>query len=463
MMLALRGHANAGCKGTFTVKLIQGLPVLALLGLLSACSEREVILPGERFDVRTPLGDSAIEDAAASPVAAVVNRAVPIKLPTTVVNSDWTHRGGNALHRMPHLALSTDLARVWSAGTGEGSGRKHRVSAAPVVAEGRIFTLDSRASVAATSTEGGALWLTDLTPTTDNPDDASGGGLAFGEGRVFATTGFGELVALDPVTGGVIWRQKLGAPVTGAPAVSDGLVYAVARDGSAWAVAAADGRVRWQLPGTPSVTGMLGSSAPAVTDRLVLFPFAGGELAGALKKGGIRIWGASLAGQRLGRGYAGIADVTGDPVVAGNVTYVGTQSGRTMALNTSSGDRIWTANEGAYGPVWPVGGSVFLVNDEARLVRLDDQTGEVIWSVEMPYFTKERDKRRKAIFAHYGPVLAGGRLIVASSDGLLRSFNPVDGALINTVEIPGGAAAMPVVAGGTLYVVSTNGQLHAFR
>ncbi|MGL4235073.1 outer membrane protein assembly factor BamB family protein, partial [Tabrizicola sp.] len=106
---------------------------------------------------------------------------------------------------------------------------------------------------------------------------------------------------------------------------------------------------------------------------------------------------------------------------------------------------------------------IFLVNDEAKLVRLDAETGEVIWSVEMPYFTNDKIKRRKGIFAHYGPVIAGGRIMVVSSDGILRAFDATDGSLTHTAEIPGGASAQPAVAGGTLYVVSSNGQLHAFR
>jgi len=96
-------------------------------------------------------------------------------------------------------------------------------------------------------------------------------------------------------------------------------------------------------------------------------------------------------------------------------------------------------------------------------VRLDNATGDVIWAVDMPYFEKDKPKRQKAIYAHYGPVLAGGRIVVASSDGLLRVFNPTDGALFATAEIPGGAASAPALAGGALYVVGGNGQLHAFR
>ncbi|WP_340423323.1 PQQ-binding-like beta-propeller repeat protein [Yoonia sp. GPGPB17] len=59
--------------------------------------------------------------------------------------------------------------------------------------------------------------------------------------------------------------------------------------------------------------------------------------------------------------------------------------------------------------------------------------------------------------------MAGGRLIVTSSDGLIRQFDPTSGALIGQIDLPGGAASGPVIAGEALYVLSKNGQLHAFR
>ncbi|WP_246020156.1 outer membrane protein assembly factor BamB family protein [Aliigemmobacter aestuarii] len=439
---------------------------LALTLILSACAEKELILEGERFDVRTPLEASlAVEGqpAPTDPAAAVANTATPIALPAMTANADWTHRGGNVRHVSPHGALSAQPTRVWSAPIGTGNSRKNRISAAPVVAEGRIFTMDAVNTVTATATSGATLWSVQLVSQTGDSSEVSGGGLAYGSGRLFAATAFGEVLAIDPVTGATVWRQRLGAPVTGAPAVDGGIVYVVGRDGGAWGVDVADGRVKWTLTGTPTRSGMIGSAAPAITDRAVILPFGSGEVVAALRKSGVRVWGQAVAGERRGRGYAGFTDITGDPVVLGSTVYVGTPAGRTAALSASGGERIWTANEGALGPVLVAGDSLFLVNDEARLVRLDAATGALIWSVEMPYFTAEKIKRRKEITAHYGPVIAGGRIVVASGDGLLRLFNPVDGSLAGTAEIPGGAASQPALAGGALYVVGANGQLHAFR
>ncbi len=438
---------------------------LALLAVLAGC-ERELVLPGERFNPRTPLEASLPtkeQPAPVDPAGQVANSSAPIALPAASANADWTHRGGNMRHLAPHGSLSAAPARVWSASIGAGNSRRNRISAAPVVADGRVFTLDATANLQATALNGAPLWTADLTPEADSRDEVSGGGLAVGGGRLFVATGYGDLLAIDPATGGTVWRQRLGAAVTGAPAVEGGVVYVVGRDSSAWAIDATDGKVKWQLPGAPGKAGMIGTAAPAVADRVVLLPFVSGEMIAALKQGGVQVWTAGIVGQRLGRAYAGIADLTGDPVVDGAVTYVGNAAGRTYAVATSSGETLWSANEGALGPVLPVGGSVFLVNDEARLVRLDAATGAVIWSVEMPYFEKDKPKKHKSITAHYGPVLAGGRIAVAGGDGVLRLFSPTDGTLVASAEIPGGAASQPALAGGLLLVVGGNGQLHAFR
>ena len=123
-----------------------------------------------------------------------------------------------------------------------------------------------------------------------------------------------------------------------------------------------------------------------------------------------------------------------------NSVIIGNQSGRVMALDLNDGSRLWTAEEAAYGPVWPVGGSVFLMSDRNRLIRLDAATGEFIWGQPLPLHTTERERKRAEIYAHFGPLLAGGRLVVASSDGLIRSFDPTDGKLLDEVDLPGGAA-----------------------
>lgn len=443
----------------FSKTSLTGVAVCALLAL-GACGEEELVLDGERFDVRAGLPGS---EGAVGVSGKAVNLTTEFRAPSQKNYASWTHRGGSTSHVVAHPALNTALTSIWVANIGKGNSRKARITADPVVAGGRIFTMDSASTVVATGSDGAALWSRPLIPATDKDSDASGGGLAFADGTIFATTGFGELFAIEATSGAVKWRQKLDAPLTSAPTVDGGLVYVVSRDSQAWALDTKEGRIKWQLPGTPSNAVINGGAGPAITPRLVVLPFGSGELAGALKKSGIRLWGSSVAGKRKGVAYANISDVTGDPVVSDGVIYAGNQSGRVIAMKSSSGERIWTAREGTYSPVLPSGDSVFLVSDQNELLRLDRATGERIWGVELPYYTAKKLRKRDEIYAHFGPILAGGRLVVASGDGQIRSYDPASGALVGTTDLKGGAASAPAIVNGTLYVMTNKGQLAAFR
>ncbi|SDJ43920.1 PQQ-like beta-propeller repeat protein [Aliiruegeria lutimaris] len=435
--------------------------------LLASCGD-DPPLPGERFDVRTPLAASADGESAAAaieplPEGSVVQNDVAFSASAQTNHSEWTHRGGSATHRIQHPALSSNLTRAWSASIGAGNSRKARITADPIVAGGRIFTLDARSQLSAFSTGGGEQWSRNLTPASERNKDGSGGGLAFGGGKLYVTTGFGELQAIDPATGNTIWVQGFEAPVAGAPTVRDGMIYVSSRDNRAFAVRADTGRLAWQLQANPSASATVNGSGPAVDGRIAIFPFGSAELLGAQAGDGTRAWGTMLAGRRRGRAYSLITDISSDPVIVGGTVYVGTPSGRIAALDANSGARIWTANEGALSPVWVDGGSVFAVTDLLQLVRLNASNGELIWAVDLPGFKKKKPRKYRDVYASFGPVLAGGRLLVASDDGYLRSFDPRNGNLLSTVEIPAGAATNPVIVNQTLYLVNTKAQLLAYR
>ncbi|WBU63251.1 PQQ-binding-like beta-propeller repeat protein [Paracoccus aerodenitrificans] len=432
------------------------LALLAVLAL-SACAEREVTLPGQRLDPRavTSPDGPAVEQPAVSTTA--------LSLPAARANAEWTHRGANAAHLSGHVALGSGMQQVFAAPIGQPAGKRHRITADPIVAAGRVFTLDSRATVTATAQSGGTAWSTNLTPAGESPNSVSGGGVAYESGQVFATTGYGELVALDAASGGILWRQRVGAPIGGAPTVQNGVVYVTSRNAVGFAVRASDGKLLWQVAGIPQPTGVMGVAAPAVAGDLVVFPFSSGQLLAVDRETGTERWSGQVAGNRVGRAISNIRDMTGEPVIAGDVIYAGTSSGRINAFDRQSGLPLWSARQGAVSPVLAVGNAIFAVNDQNQLVRIDAATGAVIWGVNMPWYTDTRVRRQDRIYAHYGPILAGGRLFVASSDGLLRAFDPVSGSLVGQAPIPGGAASAPVVAGNTLYVASRDGNLYAYR
>ena len=432
-----------------------GLALVAVTAL-AAC-DREIVLPGERFAARAPLLE--VTEPASQPEN--VTRA--ISLPAAERIGDWGFRGMNTRNRLPHAALSANPQPIWTADIGAGDTRRQRINTDPVAANGRVFTLDSDMGLMATDLASGApVWQVSLIPDFDRGAGISGGALAVSGGVVYATTNYGEIIALDATNGAIRWRQRVGAAL-GAPTVSNGVLYVMGLDSQAWALTAETGQIRWTIPAGDVPSVLTGGAAPAITDRYVLLPFATGEIQAVFPGAGVRVWSSFVAGGRLGTAYAAINDITSDPVVVGNTVYAGNQSGRVVALDARSGEMRWQAMDGAYSPVVAAGDSLFYVSDRNELLRLDASDGSRIWGIELPFYVRERERRRKAVFAHYGPILAGGRLWVASSDDRIRSFSPESGAELGALEIRGGAASHPIVVGDTLLVVSREGRLHAYR
>ena len=419
--------------------------------LLAACAPAEQILTGPRRALRDEPGFE--------------NRALPLNPGPQVNIRNWTHRAGSPSHRMPHAAFTGGRPQlVWSAPIGAGNDRSHRLGADPVAADGRLFTLDSRARLSAFTLEGKPLWQQSLAAPGVSPDKASGGGLALSGGVVFATSGLAEALALDAADGRILWRQRLGAPAHGAPTAGQGAVYLVTRDGRAWALDAANGRIRWQIEGAQDVSGVFGGAAPALREGEVVFPLPSAQLLGAYAKGGAELWRASIGGARVGRAWAMTSDVSADPLISGSQVVAGSPSGRMAAFDLRSGEARWRLREGAMGPFWEAGGSLFVVTDESRLMRIDSRRGRRIWAVDLPRFMPaRRPGKERAIHAHYGPVLAGGRLWVASSDAHLRAFDPRDGALLADLPLPAPAASRPIVVARSMYLLSADGQVLALH
>lgn len=456
-------------KRLWRMRRLMGVSALTLL--VVGCAEKEVILSGLREDLRSPGYDVSDATAAANAAAVAAEANAPFTNLSRPANvgagsgvARWTHRGGDAAHRLPHAAFSARPQLVWSSDAGAGNERKFRITAEPVSDGTRVFTMDSHAQLVAHGIGGEDLWTVDLTRPGERAGSGSGGGLALGAGKLFATTNQGELIALDPATGQIAWRQKFPGGIHGAPTVAGGRIYVSTANSMGYAVNAGNGRIVWDLAGVPTQSGVSGAAAPAVSGNIVVFPLANGSLLGVDAGDGGLKWVARASGGRAGSGHSVLQAFTGEPVIAGGVVYAATAAGRAIAVSLATGQKLWTVEEGAQGTMAVAGGSVYFVTDEARLVRLSARDGAKVWSVDLPRYTKpDKPRRLKSVWPAFGPLLAGGRLWIASGDGLLRAFNPADGAAGTTVELPSGAASRPIVVGGMMMFMTDKGDLIGLR
>ena len=162
-------------------------------------------------------------------------------------------------HSINHPDLNKDFQVIWSSKIGAGNTRKTRITAEPIIASDMIFVMDSKSKVSGFSLDGLPIWSKSLVPSKEHANDASGGGLAFAGGTVYAVTGFGDVFSLNSKTGTLNWKRRLGSPITAAPSVDKKFIYLVTRDNSAWALNISTGSIEWFRNGSPSSSTIVGS------------------------------------------------------------------------------------------------------------------------------------------------------------------------------------------------------------
>lgn len=424
----------AGCAGTS----FDGLEKYAK----NPFAKKEKPLPGERVAIIT------------DPTAVVADPAEvgrPLQLPAPQANASWSQPGGAPTNSLGHLALNPEVRKVWSADAGTGSSSSGRLSAVPVVADGKVFTLDAGGTVSAFSTANGArVWSQGVTPDNEKSKEGFGGGLALDGGRLYAATGYGTVVALDPGNGAVVWTKRVGEPIRSAPTAAGGKIYFVSAGNTLYALNAGDGQQLWTSRGLPVSATLLSSVSPAVSGGVVVAPFPAGDIGAYEAASGKPTWRDSLSRQ-ADTSAAGVLADPARPVVDRGVVFVISHGGRMIAASESSGERLWTRNLASTQMPWVAGDTVYVVDLGGKLIALARADGKVRWVSQLPSGRWS------------GPVLAGSKLWLVSGEGLLVGADARTGQLITQLDLDTPVFVAPVVAGGRMYILADNASLIALN
>lgn len=386
---------------------------------------------------------------------------VQVLLPAATVNDAWAQSGGSADKSNGQLALAATPARAWSAQIDGGSNRA-RLGAAPVVAEGKLFVVDVDATVHAFAADSGAkVWSTNLATGDKNRAARFGGGASYDDGRVFATDGLGDVVALNAADGKEIWRSKPGGPLRGAPTIANGQVYVLSQDNQIYALDQGDGKVVWTQSASLETQAVFGVAAPAASAGTIVAGFSSGELNAYRYENGRVLWQDALSRTSITTSVSSLADINADPVIEDGKVYAIGQGGRMVALDIATGQRLWEQTFAGISTPWVAGEWIFVVTDDSRLVCLSRANGRVRWISQLRAYKNE--EKRSDAYVWFGPVLAGDRLWLANSRGELIAASAADGKVETTIKAGDGFSLPPVVANQTLYVLSDDGRITAYR
>lgn len=342
----------------------------------------------------------------------------------------------------------------------------------PIVVDDVVYLAGDTGSVAAYDGATGAeRWRTGLAANASDPTVVDGTVyLGVVRNSEMRDASAGSVEAYDAATGAQRWSSSTGRFGGSSPVVQDGVVYGMG-DAEVFAFDAETGDERWRRVLPTGVCGCVGSGV-AVAGGEVFVP--GGDTLYALDaESGQERWRFRTEGDWLampvvadGRVYVGAGVDLGD-------TWLG-KVGAVHALDTATGDRVWTAvavyvadapavaDGTVYVPTVGFSRSDEPTTPEADadayrelrdgLVALDAETGDHRWSVDLPQAGSQ-------------PAVVDGTVYLSAKsyrDGSVAAFDAASGEERWRLDLRGSVVASPAVVGGRLYVTNYhNGALFA--
>jgi outer membrane protein assembly factor BamB len=328
---------------------------------------------------------------------------------------------------------------------------------------GQVFAMDSDAAVTARSAADGRQSWRRVTRPKHATEQNIGGGIGYDGGRIYASTGYGELLALDAASGNILWRQALDFPTRTAPVIAGGLVAVVVQNDLLLTFDARTGTPGWRFSGTISGGGGAAvgvTGAPAYADGILVAGFSSGTLAALDANSGTPVWEQSLASSFGQASSLDFSDIVASPVIAGGVVYAIGLGNTAMAVDLHSGAKVWTHSASGTQAFCLAGAFAYLVDKNQTLYAIHADDGLTSWSLDLPYYHNPKKHKRPLLWT--GPLLVSGNLLLTSNFGDVVLVDPVAGKIRASTKLSAPTDIGPIAAGGLLLQLTRDGKLTAF-
>ncbi len=401
-------------------------------------------------------------------------KGVGYYLPPVQPVASWPVAGGPEGSLVQNADAAKSFRVAWTKSIGVGSKSDTEVLAQPV-SDGRlIYTLDGQARVTAFDVNSGSqVWTVDFNPHVKRDKVGFGGGLALSnDGKLYVTSGYRFVAALDPATGKTLWKKAVDTQLHSAPAVGDKYVYVTDVDNQIFAFSKGDGEMDWTYQAIAEPARILKTAAPIVSDGTVYAPFSSGELVALNADTGAAVWDQVLAQSTRTNALSEIRDIAGRPVLYNGTVFAASHAGVFQAMNAKTGEPVWTVPAESLNSPWVAGDVVYLIDLQGELVCASRESGQIYWIKDLNAALPQSQKVSKGLFGMgggkkkilpqwTGPFMASNRLVVVNSLGQAVALDPKTGAQTASLNLGGAAFITPIAVGDKLFVVTSDGKLVA--
>ncbi|MDM8335738.1 outer membrane protein assembly factor BamB family protein [Wolbachia pipientis] len=268
------------------------------------------------------------------------------------------------------------------------------------------------------------------------------------------------LHTIDAKTGEIRWQKELRAPVRGKAVVINNKLIVLTIDNYLYAFDIKDVSSIWAYQNGINEFRGLYPVSPAISDNKIIAPFSNGELI-AFNEDGKKLWSQKLATNLF---ETQLTDVTTTPRVLGD-TLIATNNSYIYGIDVKSGNILWSKPlqvksvsdiESYYSPLIPVkeqraGGRIFIVTKDNKIIGIDIQSGETVWTSDLIENTQ--------LFA---PIMYAHTLWVTSNKSSMFAF-PGSESAVKAIKIPGNVFHTPVFSHDKIYITTEGNGVYSLE
>lgn len=341
---------------------------------------------------------------------------------------------------------TADIERVWSTSLGDNRPRL-RLGLGVAVEGETVFAASYSGNVDALERgTGRRLWRTDTRLKLS-------AGPGAGEGLVVVGATHGDIVALDAATGAEKWRSRINSELLAAPAVGNGTVLFRAVDGRLVALRATDGSQIWSAEEEVPRLSLRGTSQPLISGNLAIAGFDTGRVMALQLSDGATVWEATVAPPSGRNELDRLADVDAAVHALDDGVFVVNYQGNAVRLDRDTGAIVWSREISSYAGLTVDDTGVYVVGDDGAIVKLDPRSGLEAW--------RQQALARRRLSP---PALLGSLLAVADLSGYVHFLDKETGELAARVRpFEERVREPPVVSGEQLFMMSANGRVASLR
>ena len=222
----------------------------------------------------------------------------------------------------------------------------------------------------------------------------------------------------------LLWQIRVDSEIRATPIVDGEQLFLRSVDGKLRSLSAADGSQQWMVSRRVPALSLTGNSEPLVDGQLVFAGFDDGKLVAFNRADGEVRWESTVSAPGGRTEVERLVDLDGRFVLRDGIIYVSSFQGRLAAVQSVSGDLLWSREFSSYQSIAVGEDAVFLSADNSDLWSIDRRTGAAFWKQDILH------ARRLT-----APSISGDHIVVADLDGLLHWFDSKDGKLVGRIRI----------------------------